>query len=181
MRRPLHSLLALLALLALGATVPAPASAAGCRGAGLTPTAANKAKIERATLCLLNRARAQRGLPKLRASRVLKRAARKHSANMDRRDFFSHVSPGGATVLHRVRAVGYLASASSFSVGENIAWGSGGRATPRAIHRAWMRSPGHRANILSRGFREIGVGVALGTPVSGLRGATYTQNFGRRG
>ena len=44
----------------------------------------------------------------------------------------------------------------------------------------WMRSPGHRANILSPTFRAIGIGIANGTP-SRDSGATYTTDFGRRG
>jgi len=65
-------------------------------------------------------------------------------------------------------------------VGENIAWGSGSLATPREIERGWMRSPRHRANILSQRFREIGAGVAAGTPER-AGGATYTTDFGTRG
>jgi uncharacterized protein YkwD len=45
---------------------------------------------------------------------------------------------------------------------------------------ALMKSPGHRANILSRSFEELGVGVVLGAPGRGGAGATYTQNFGAR-
>jgi uncharacterized protein YkwD len=45
-----------------------------------------------------------------------------------------------------------------------------------------MHSPGHRANILSRSFREIGIGVSRGAPVSGIGdGVTYATDFGRRG
>jgi uncharacterized protein YkwD len=43
-----------------------------------------------------------------------------------------------------------------------------------------MDSPGHRANILKRGYRDLGVGVVLGVPVSGAAGATYTVDFGVR-
>ncbi len=60
---------------------------------------------------------------------------------------------------------------------ENIAWGSGRLETPRAIVRAWMRSRGHRANILGR-FDEIGIGISNGTPRRGLDGATYATSFG---
>lgn len=47
--------------------------------------------------------------------------------------------------------------------------------------RAWMRSPGHRANILSRTFREVGVGIAIGAPTTAggvLDAGTYTTDFG---
>lgn len=94
--------------------------------------------------------------------------------------FFSHVSPGGSTLTVRVRKTAYLNGTSSWSLGENLAWGSRGRASPRAIVNAWMNSPGHRANILSRQFRDIGIGIAIGTPAGFENGATYTTDFGRR-
>jgi uncharacterized protein YkwD len=94
--------------------------------------------------------------------------------------YFSHNSLNGSSFVDRIRRTGYLRGARSWNVGENIAWGSGRLSTPRAIARAWMNSPGHRANILSRSFRSIGIGIASGTP-SGGGGATYTTDFGRRG
>jgi uncharacterized protein YkwD len=99
---------------------------------------------------------------------------------MTRKRFFSHTSLDGTDFVTRIRQSGYLSGARSWSVGENIAWGSGGRSTPRSIGSAWMDSPPHRANILSSSYRAIGIGIALGTP-SGGSGATYTTDFGRRG
>jgi uncharacterized protein YkwD len=71
----------------------------------------------------------------------------------------------------------------SWSLGENIAWGSGELASPAAIVRSWMHSSGHRRNILDGGFRNIGIGVASGAPadVQGQPAATYTTDFGSRG
>jgi uncharacterized protein YkwD len=67
-------------------------------------------------------------------------------------------------------------------VGENIGWGSGALATPTALVAAWMRSPGHRANLLTRGYAEIGVGVVAGSPAGVMRDAgTYVTVFGSRG
>jgi uncharacterized protein YkwD len=68
-------------------------------------------------------------------------------------------------------------------LGENIGWGSGSAADPYALVRMWMKSPPHRANILSSHFREIGIGIAVGIPVRGAHasaqgGATYTTDFG---
>jgi uncharacterized protein YkwD len=101
---------------------------------------------------------------------------------MVRAKFFSHDSPGGASVLTRVKRKGYR-SDGGMMVGENIAWGSGSYATPAEIVDGWMHSPGHRANILRREFDEIGVGVAIGAPraVGGQPAATYTTDFGKRG
>jgi uncharacterized protein YkwD len=97
---------------------------------------------------------------------------------MVRRHYFSHVSLSGSTFLQRIKRTGYLRRARSWSAGENIAWGSGGYATPRSIVRAWMNSPPHRENILNGRFREIGLGVARGAPRGG--GATYVNEFGYR-
>lgn len=172
-----------LLLAASFACLPADAQARGCVNAQVEPTAANAAKVRQAVLCLHNADRARHGLGRLREHGQLRRAAQQHSAEMARRRFFAHVSPDGRTMVQRVRGTGYLRGGPRWSLGENIAWGTGHRATAAEIHRAWMRSPGHRHNILRRGFREIGIGIVPGAPVAvpGGVAATYTADFGARG
>jgi uncharacterized protein YkwD len=68
----------------------------------------------------------------------------------------------------------------SYTVGENLAYGFGSRATAARTVAAWMHSPPHRANILTRAFRDGGVGLAEGIPSNPRRGATYTLDFGVR-
>lgn len=169
--------------LALVLIVPstAPAAPTACASAGSSPSEVSARQLEDTVLCLVNRERTSRGLRRLRANRRLERAARGHSQHMVDAKFFSHDSPGGASLLDRVRNRGYN-SRGGMTVGENIAWGSGSYATPAGIVDSWMKSPGHRANILRRGFKEIGVGVALGAPrpVNGSPAATYTTDFGTR-
>ena len=168
------------ALAAALAVLLAPASAtAACRGAGDTTRTATNRALVRATLCVLNAKRAGHGLRPLALNAKLGTAARRHSLAMVRRRFFSHTSLNGDTFLDRIQATGYLDGAGSWGVGENIAYGSGARSTPRSIGRAWMNSSGHRKNILKRTFRSIGIGLASGTPV-GLAGGTYTTDFGWR-
>ena len=100
---------------------------------------------------------------------------------MAERNYFSHQSRDGSSFLDRIRRVSYLPSSGAWSVGENLAWGSESLATPKEIFRAWMHSSGHRANILDRRFREIGIGVVVGAPVGGVaNGATYASEFGFR-
>jgi uncharacterized protein YkwD len=172
---------ALVAALALVLVAAPAASAAGaCSAANARIATASKRALVRATLCQLNVNRARHGLRPLRLNRRLSAAARRHSRAMARRHFFSHNSLNGSSFLDRIRRTGYLRGARSWTVGENIAYGSGRLSTPRAIGRAWMNSAGHRANILSRSFHAIGIGIAAGTP-SGGGGATYTTDFGRRG
>jgi uncharacterized protein YkwD len=159
---------------------PAAANAATpCRGAHLTPSPQHAAQVRSATLCLLNRQRALHGLPRLRAHRSLSHAAAKYARLMVAQRFFDHVSPAGTTMPQRIKRTNYLKHTRAWSLGENIAWGSGGAATPARIVNAWMHSAGHRANILDRSFREIGIGIALGAPNGGA-GATYVNEFGRR-
>jgi len=170
------------AVLAALATAASPAHAA-CAGADAMPSATNGAKIRKATLCLLNKQRRAHGLSHLRGNGKLRGAATDYSNLMVRLRFFSHVSPGGSTLQSRVQSTHYLDGARSWSIGENIAWGTGSLGSPRGIVRAWMNSPGHRANILNGTYREIGIGIATGAPVAlgaAAGGGTYTTDFGYR-
>lgn len=151
-----------------------------CTGGGLHVRRESLSMVGRATLCLLNTERRARGLRRLRLNPRLARAALGHSKDMVRRSYFAHDSRSGATFMDRIRRRGYLSGASRWTVGENIAWGAGTEGTPRSIVEAWMKSPPHRANILSRTYSEVGIGVALGTPAgeSSRPGATYNTDFG---
>jgi uncharacterized protein YkwD len=152
-----------------------------CSGGGLAPQPAVLSQVRATTLCLLNAERRARGLSRLRSNGRLARSALGHARDMVRRGYFAHVARSGASVIDRIRRGGYLTGARRWTVGENLAWGSGARATPREIVDAWMRSPGHRANILAGQFREVGIGIALGAPRRGVRSAaTYNTNFGAR-
>jgi len=131
-----------------------------------------------ATLCLLNRVRSRRDLPPLRLNAKLSRAARRHSRDMVRHRYFAHDSRSGRSPFDRMRATHYVPRNASWSLAENIGWGSGTLGSPIALVRAWMHSPPHRANILSRQFRDIGIGIAPGAPIGG-GGGTYTTDFGR--
>ena len=180
MRLPWSATAVVLALIVFLVAVPAASAAGACSSANASVNTATKRVLVRATLCRLNVERSRYGLRPLRLNRRLSAAARAHSRAMTRRHFFSHDSLNGASFVDRIRRTGYLRGAHSWNVGENIAYGSMRLSTPRSIGRAWMNSPGHRANILSRSFRSIGIGIAAGTP-SGGGGATYTTDFGRRG
>jgi uncharacterized protein YkwD len=152
----------------------APSSAhadAACQSADALPGQASDAVVRSATLCLMNSERSAHGVAGLRAHPALASAAGRYARQMVSERFFAHTSPGGSTVLSRIRGTTYLRGAPGWSVGENIASGSGTMATPRAIVEAWMESPGHRANLLSPCFRDVGIGIAAGT---------YVTDFGRR-
>jgi uncharacterized protein YkwD len=180
MRLPRPAIALSLALTVALVAAPTASAAGACSAANASTKTASKRALVRATLCVLNAERAKHRLRPLRLNRKLAAAARGHSHAMASSHFFSHNSRNGASFLDRIRRTGYLRGVRSWNVGENIAWGSGRLGTPRSIARAWMNSAGHRANILSRSFRAIGIGIAAGTP-NGSGGATYTTDFGRRG
>jgi uncharacterized protein YkwD len=177
------ALAALFAPAAAQARPEATSSQEGCARTNLMPTRANLELVRDAVLCLHNRERARHGLPRLRENPKLRRAAERHTSNMVSARFFAHTSPSGSTMVDRIRRTGYTNHARAWALGENIAWGTGGLATAAEIHRSWMRSAGHRANILQRSFREIGIGIESGLPVrlsAAQSGATYTTDFGFR-
>jgi uncharacterized protein YkwD len=187
---PVHRLLSLIisvVALALGLALPSAASAQApsCPAADVQPTAASLIAARTATLCLINAQRTSRALAPLRANRRLRAAAEGYSGTMVARSFFDHVSPvDGSTLQRRVTATRYLAGVASWRLAENIAWGTGELSTPAHTVDAWMRSPGHRRNILSSAYTEIGIGIALGAPEEvpdELGAATYTTDFGFRG
>ena len=151
-------------LVALLAVAPM-ATSAGPADAALT--------VQQQVVQLVNAQRARVGCRALVVDARLARAAQAHSADMAKRRYFSHTSLDGRTFVQRIRAQGYRGT----RLGENIA---AGYRTPSAVMTAWMKSPGHRANILQRRFREVGIGVVRSLPVGGRSGATYAAEFGRR-
>jgi uncharacterized protein YkwD len=170
------------ALLASVAITPATAQANACqRFADAHPERITQREASRAVVCLVNHRRQARGISALRANAHLHRAARRHSHYMETHHCFSHECSGEPTLSERLKLVGYLGSGlRTWLIGENEAW-DGRRATPRNVVRTWMRSPGHRANMLDPSFRDIGVGVIWGTPENpDAKGGIYTADFGMR-
>jgi uncharacterized protein YkwD len=172
-RFAVSSLLALIAVVA----APGAANAAGCSGADTAPASMTANAAGHATLCLLNQQRRSHGLRAFKLDGRLGRAATGHARDMVAKRYFDHTSKGGASFGARIKRTGWTRSRRSYTIGENIGWGGGSLATPRAMVRAWMNSAGHRANILARSFRMIGIGVANGAPTGG-HGATYATDFG---
>src|SRR5437764_7347570 len=162
---------------ALAACLAAPAAAQACGNVHADANRASIKSVDTSTVCLLNAQRRAHGLPPLHVNRKLSLASRRHARSMAAHHYFAH-----GDFVGRIRAVHYLAGAGSWIVGENIAWGSQRLGTPAEIVKAWMDSPPHRANILSRSFRAIGIGVSRGAPVAGVDdGVTYATDFGKRG
>ncbi len=170
-------------LLGLAMWVPAEAAWAGrCEGAAAKPHVASAAKLKAATRCLINKRRDGHGMRRLKHNRSLETAAQRHSRDMDKRNRFSHIGSNGSSPFDRVRRAGYFKGSGQAGVGENIAWGRGRQARPKAVVKAWMHSPAHRQIILEGRFRHVGVGFRNGSPVRGRgrRAGTYTADFGLR-
>jgi uncharacterized protein YkwD len=129
---------------------------------------------EERTLVLHNETRADHGLEPLCINPVLTRAARSHSREMVEKDYFSHYSDDGEGVGARLRRFGY-----DWSVcGENLAGGYGNPGEPDSIFELWTNSSHHRANILDRRFRQVGVGTYTSI-YKGIEEYTmYTVDFG---
>ncbi|MGZ8634592.1 MAG: CAP domain-containing protein [Solirubrobacteraceae bacterium] len=166
------------ALAALALCAPATAHADDCAGADVMPAADNVAVVDQATLCLVNQQRAAHGVSAVTENAKLSTASAGYSQRMVAQGFFAHESPDGGTLVRRLTGAGYLGGGDAWVVGENIGWGEGTLATARSMVSAWMDSPGHRDNLLSGDYTEIGLGLALGTPADRALGATYTTDFG---
>jgi uncharacterized protein YkwD len=122
--------------------------------AGPATVSSRTASTEAGVLQAVNATRGAYGLGRLRLDAALGRAARSHSLDMLRRNYFSHGDFNGRMVAFRIR--GGVA-------GENLAWGSGWYAEARTIVAEWLASPAHRANLLRPGFSRIGIGLVRGT------------------
>jgi len=131
------------------------ASGAGAGANDITPPPLNSPGAtptprEHAIVRAMNAVRAQNGAPPLRVGRALTRAARAHSADMARRNYFDH-----GPFVQRLRRFGVRAP----HIGENLAYGTG-LLGAMAIVQMWVASPPHRRNLLDPKFRRIGVGMA---------------------
>lgn len=130
---------------------------------------------ERALVRAVNRERAAHGLPPVRTTRRLSRGATRHSIDQLRTDRMSHDSSDGTPFNSRIGRAGSFRRA-----GEVLAWLPGGaRAGARSTVAMWMASPPHRAELLTRSFRRVGVGRERGA-LGGRRGIVVTLDLTSR-
>jgi uncharacterized protein YkwD len=185
-----RALIALIAgaLIALGLLAASPATrvvhAGTCFDADAPPAPlpghVSSTDAETALRCLINNERKSRGLKVLNYNGRLTKSAGNHSISMDNYNYFSHNSRNGTSFVKRIKRTGYMSGTRAWTVGENIGWGS--EITPRGIFNTWMNSSNHRDVILKSAYRDIGIGVAWGSPTGRFehRSAIYTADFGRR-
>lgn len=134
------------------------------------PPASPKDKItamEDEVTALINRERSKAGCGSVRTDERIRTAARAHSTDMAKNNYFSHTGLDGSSFVDRLARAGYPRDAAA---GENIAYGY---ATAQEVVTGWMNSDGHRKNILNCSAKATGVGLAYGGT------AYWTQLFGR--
>ena len=118
----------------------------------------------------INHYRAVHGRHSLCVKVHLRQAAQAHSGDMATHHMLSHSASTGASWIRRIRYWGYRGT----YIGEDLAVGS---LTARSVMRMWRASPAHRANLLGRRYRGVGLGVARGT-WGGRSGVYVTADFG---
>jgi uncharacterized protein YkwD len=114
----------------------------GTTGLAAAPAADAGTSAEARLFQKINNARARHGLAPVRLSTSLSDYARSHSRSMSRQRTLFHTSD-------------FTVICCWSSISENV----GMAGSVRGVHRAFMRSPAHRANILDRGKRAVGVGI----------------------
>jgi uncharacterized protein YkwD len=154
------------------------------------PTVTAVDSIEPIFVAEINRLRASRGLRRLSANSLLTRSATRHAKSLASVGYFRHElytpkrsrtwTPFGTWIHWYYPGSDYR----SWTAGENLAW-SAPRAAVSSIMRAWMNSTAHRANLLNKEWRQIGVAVVHVVAPTGYY-RTYAEvdvvvtEFGRR-
>lgn len=162
-------------LLCLTAMLAAPAVA---------QAAVELSPYEQQLVNLVNRKRERHGLKPLRVRTCLVTAARAHSLDMATNQFLAHPSSDGTPWMDRLIAFGYVQEGFSYwRAGENVYVGGGLYSSPVAVVQAWMKSKPHRRVLLTKVFRDVGVGaVECAEGYGGCPGPVwfFTLDAGRR-
>jgi uncharacterized protein YkwD len=126
---------------------------------------------EAQVLALTNQERTKAGCGPLRTNSALIKAAEAHAADMVDRHYFAHDSLDGRSPFDRMQAAGFKGG----SMAENIAVGYSSAA---AVVNGWMKSPGHRQNILNCSYSMIGIGYDSGQVKPEWGNGSWVQDFG---
>lgn len=158
------------------ANLIAPASV--CPGANSTTAAA--AEQAKTMICMINYARAKAGVKKLPSETLLAGSAVRKAKRIVKCGKFTHY-PCGDELATPFRQAGYIAPGYRWTVGENLAWGSGAYASPTSVLKRWLESPPHRKNLLSSRWREQGVAVVRAARLFGYDNVSiWVNHFGTR-
>ncbi len=121
---------------------------------------------------LMNEYRAGEGLPPLALEKRLTLAANDRMRHMEDEGYWSHTSPDGVSPFTWVKVRAYQFE----KAGENLATGF---ETARLLVASWMESPGHRANIMSADFEDVGISIIDGSTQGPATGKSIVVLFGR--
>lgn len=147
-----------------------------CANANLAPAKpADLPKLQRAIRCLVNRERSRRGLKSMLANGALLKSSVWQADDMIEHEYFDHNRKDGPDFGERILRFGYADGADGYALGENLAWATATIATPSKMVKLWMNSPGHRKNILTKGFRDQAVAAVWS---DGNVGGAYAQSNG---
>lgn len=160
------------------------ALALGAPGSAGAVTITDRDAIEAVVVVRINAVRSDHGLPRLAVAPRLRRAGEQHARNMASHGYFSHAWSTRAPFARWIERFWPGPGSTSWAAGENISW-SAPDATAAQIVRRWLRSPGHRANILRPQWTHIGLGVvhvtdAVGTYRSARTVTIAAAEFGNR-
>lgn len=154
----------------VGSQPPIDWLAAEFPGCSVTPS---EQRWREEILRLVNVERSRAGLDPLVENQAMEDQATQYACEMIHYDFFAHDNPvTDSHVRDRAEEFGIILGENYMAIGENLA---AGQSTPSQVMRDWMDSEGHRANILSKDFTEIGIGIRTG----GDYGTYWVQEFGR--
>jgi uncharacterized protein YkwD len=160
------------------------ALALGAPGSAEAVRITDRNAVESAVVVRINAVRSNHGLRPLAVAPRLRRAAEQHVRNMALHGYFSHSWSSGSSFGTWIERFWPGPGYTSWAAGENLFWSSPD-ATAAKIMRRWLRSPGHRANILRPEWKRLGLGVvhvreAVGTYRSARTATIAAAEFGYR-
>ena len=161
------------------ASASSPAAGSTCPHATSKPGGASITQLRKATLCLINKARADRGVGELTLNSDLTRMAKHHTRTMLVLNCLKHRCTGELSLAKRVKNSGYTDGATKWSFAEDIGYES----TPRQMVNRWLSTNLDERNLLNGAYEDVGIGPGAGAADPGVDDSgfvTYTIDLGSR-
>jgi uncharacterized protein YkwD len=165
-------------------SAPTPATSASAASARSSRTISVSTALQRLVTAQINVVRRQHKLPPLAVSAQLARAGREHARQLALAGYFSHDWSDGTPFATWIRRFYPVGSARRWNAGENLAWATPDVSAEEAVEM-WLASPEHRRILLSKTWKQVGLGVIRADGAGGFyRGedvVILAAEFGRRG
>ena len=138
--------------------------------------------MESSITCLINDERASTACSRWHRTATSARRRSSHSDEMVDQSYFEHTSPAGVTFMDRIEATGYMHGARTWTVGENLVWGTGPLSTPQALVDGLDEQPAAPREPAAPQLPRDRDRSGDGTPVSSsdLTGVTVSSEYGYR-